>query len=316
MRYELATPDGGQTVTVQAPEPPYIRSEDLFKIYKTDELEVVALRGLDLKVERGEMMAIVGASGSGKSTMLNILAGLDQPSAGRVSVGNRDLLTTTEKDLVDYRRAEVGFVWQQTGRNLIPYLSAQQNVEVPMMLAGATRRQARRRAEYLLEQVGLLQQRRQRPDQLSGGEQQRVAIAVALANDPPLLLADEPTGELDTATAGEVFRVFRERNESTGVTVVIVTHDAAIANRVDRVVAMRDGRTSSEIVRRMAFSRGAGEVVEEFAVVDRSGRLQIPREYVDQLGIVERARVDIAGDHVEVRPEHATRSGEPPWRRS
>ena len=293
----------------------YIHCEDLFKIYKTEELEVVALRGLDLQVEPGEMMAIVGASGSGKSTLLNILAGLDTPSAGKIFVGERDLLTATDEDLVRYRRQEVGFVWQQTGRNLIPYLTAQQNVEVPMILEGATRKQARRRAEHLLEQVGLLAQRRNRPEQLSGGEQQRVAIAVALANDPPLLLADEPTGELDSQTADEVFSVFRQLNEGTGVTVVIVTHDRSITQRVDRVVAMRDGRTSSELVRHVAFSRGQGETVEEFAVVDRSGRLQIPREMVDELGIGTRARLELSEDHVEVRPEHPPERDGPRWRR-
>jgi ABC-type lipoprotein export system ATPase subunit len=291
------------------PPAPYIHCEDLFKIYKTDELEVVALRGLDLRVQRGEMMAIVGASGSGKSTLLNILAGLDQPSAGRVHVGDRDLLTATEDDLVRYRRVEVGFVWQQTGRNLIPYLSAEQNVEVPMILEGRSRGEARDRARWLLDQVGLADKGPRVPQELSGGEQQRVAIAVALANDPPLLLADEPTGELDSATANEVFATLRQLNEETGVTVVIVTHDRAITQRVDRVVAMRDGRTSTETVRRVQYARGPGEVIEEFALVDRSGRLQIPREYLEQLRIESRARVEIADDHVEVRPEIAGPDG-------
>ena len=302
-------------VSAMEPEAPYILCEDLFKIYKTEELEVVALRGLDLKVARGEMMAIVGASGSGKTTLLNILAGLDQPSAGQVRVGERDLLTTTEDDLVHYRRSEVGFVWQQTGRNLIPYLNALQNVEVPMILDGATRRQARQRGEYLLEQVDLMGKRKNRPDQLSGGEQQRVAIAVSLANNPPLLLADEPTGELDSATADQVYGVFRKLNEAMGVTLVVVTHDPAIAQRVDRVIAMRDGRTSTELVRRAAFSRGQGELVEEFAVVDRSGRLQIPREHIESLGIGERARLELSDDHVEVRPEQPADGEAPPWRR-
>ncbi|MEE8421200.1 MAG: ABC transporter ATP-binding protein [Dehalococcoidia bacterium] len=302
-------------VSDSTPDAPYIYCEDLFKIYKTDELEVVALRGLDLKVARGEMMAIVGASGSGKSTLLNILAGLDKPSAGQIRVGDRDLLTTTEEDLVHYRRSEVGFVWQQTGRNLIPYLSAQQNVEVPMILDGATRRQAQRRAEYLLEQVDLIHRRKNRPDQISGGEQQRVAIAVGLANNPPLLLADEPTGELDRATADTVFRVFRKLNEGMNVTIVVVTHDRAISDRVNRVVSMRDGRTSSEFIRRAAFARGQGEIVEEFAVVDRSGRLQIPREHIEALRIGERARIQITGDHVEVRPEQPDGGDGAPWRR-
>ena len=265
----------------EGPDAPYIHAEDLFKIYKSDELEVVALRGLDLRVARGEMMAIVGASGSGKSTFLNILAGLDQPSAGRITVGSRDLLTVTDDDLVEYRRREVGFVWQQTGRNLIPYLTAEENVTVPMALDGRSAKFARERARMLLEQVGLIEERRRRPTELSGGQQQRVAIAVALANNPPLLLADEPTGELDSATADDVFRVLTDLNRDIGVTIVIVTHDREITRRVDRVVAMRDGRTSTEIVRRAAFARDQHSVADEFAVVDRSGRLQIPREYLD-----------------------------------
>ena len=295
----------------EGPDAPYIHAEDLFKIYKSDELEVVALRGLDLRVQRGEMMAIVGASGSGKSTLLNILAGLDQPSAGRITVGSRDLLTMTDDDLVDYRRREVGFVWQQTGRNLIPYLTAEENVTVPMALDGRSARVARDRARMLLEQVGLHEERRRRPTELSGGQQQRVAIAVALANNPPLLLADEPTGELDSATADEVFDVLTRLNRETGVTVVIVTHDREITRRVDRVVAMRDGRTSTEIIRRASFARGQQAQADEYAVVDRSGRLQIPREYLDSLEIGRRARVTFGGDHVEVRPgdeaEEATR---------
>ena len=304
-----------EPIHTSAGEAPYIHCEDLFKIYKSEELEVVALRGLDLRVQNAEMMAIVGASGSGKSTLLNILAGLDQPSAGRVTVGTRDLLTATDEDLVDYRRSEVGFVWQQTGRNLIPYLTAVQNIEVPLILEGRSLKSARERAGYLLNAVGLAEKRDRKPTELSGGEQQRVAIGVALANDPPLLLADEPTGELDSATADEVFQVFRHLNADTGVTIVVVTHDREITARVDRVVAMRDGRTSTELVRHVQFSRGAGETIEEFAVVDHSGRLQIPREYLDQLGIERRARVDYVDGHVEVRPEHEPDQDEPPWKR-
>ena len=305
---------GGQHAPEAVPadaEQPYIRCEDVFKIYKSEELEVVALRGLDLEVYRGEMMALVGASGSGKSTLLNILAGLDQPSAGRVEVGGRDLLTTPAEELVDYRRSEVGFVWQQTGRNLIPYLGARANIEMPLMIEGASRGEARERATELLESVGLADKARNRPDQLSGGEQQRVAIAVALANNPPLLLADEPTGELDNATAGEVFDVFAQLNEQTGVTIVIVTHDASIIERVHRVVAFRDGKTSAEIVRRTRFSREEQSDVDEYAVVDRSGRLQVPRDIADALGLGRRARVSLVGDHIEVRADQAA-VGPPP----
>jgi len=284
----------------------YILCEDLFKIYKQEDLEVVALRGLDLKVRRGELMAIVGASGSGKTTLLNILSGLDTPSAGRALVGGRDLLSMTPSDLVTYRRKEVGFVWQQTSRNVVPYLSAVQNVELPMILEGVEPGPARGRARELLELVSLGHRLDMKPDRLSGGEQQRVAIAVSLANNPPLLLADEPTGELDSQTASEVFGVLHGLNQELGVTVVVVTHDPAIANQIDRVVAIRDGRISTESFRRIAFEgRDAYVYHDEYAVVDRTGRLQIPKEYIERLGLEERARLRLLGDHVEVLPEDA-----------
>lgn len=283
---------------------PFILCEDLFKIYKIADLEVVALRGLDLRVDRGELMGIVGASGSGKSTVLNILAGLDSPSAGRCEVDGRDLLSMTDTEQVLYRRKVVGFVWQQTGRNLVPYLKARENVEVPMILDGVTGRSARSRAEELLEAVDLSHRRDARIDTMSGGEQQRLSIAVALANNPPLLLADEPTGELDSVTSEAVFAALRELNNRFGTTIVVVTHDPAIAARVERVVAIRDGRISSEIIRSTGFGP-AGEAIvghSEYAVVDRSGRMQIPREAADATGIRGRARVEIAGDHLEVFP--------------
>jgi len=259
----------------------YIVCEDLFKIYKIADLEVVALRGLDLKVETGELMAIVGASGSGKSTLLNILGGLDIPSAGTVIVGNRNLLKTSGKDLIDYRRSDVGFVWQQTSRNAIPYLTAYQNVELPLILLGWPIKKRRRRVKEMLEAVGLANRMEHFPNSLSGGEQQRVAIAVALAHNPPLLLADEPTGELDSNTSDTVLDVFRSVNEAFGVTVVIVTHDIRIMSKVNRVVTIRDGRTSQENIRKpkFDFSRTGVQIEEthdEFIVVDGAGRLQIP----------------------------------------
>ncbi len=282
----------------------YITCEDLFKIYKIADLEVVALRGLDLKVKLGELMAIVGASGSGKTTLLNILGGLDTPTAGKVIVGKRNLLKMSGRDLVAYRRRDVGFVWQQVGGNLIPYLSAFQNVELPLILLGWSQRKQRRRAEEMLEAVGLASRLRYRPDRLSGGEQQRVAIAVALANNPPLLLADEPSGELDSQTAESIFDVFRSLNEAYGVTIVIVTHDIRITDKVERVVTIRDGRTSLETIREPRFpDAGPRKILDEFVILDKAGRLQLPKNYIEKLNLKERVRVLLADDHITVWPE-------------
>ena len=274
----------------------YIVCEDLFKIYKIADLEVVALRGLDLVVDRGEVVAIVGASGSGKTTLLNILAGYDSPSAGKVTVGEKDLLRMTGKDVELYRREDVGFVWQQTSRNLFPYLTALENVALPMMLTNLPSKERRTRAEELLELMGMGHRMGHTPEKLSGGEQQRVAIGVALANHPPLLLADEPTGELDDATAGEILDLFGTVNQELNTTIVIVTHDPDIAYKVGRVVLVRDGKTSTEIRRRVSFQRITGDAeadaaLEEFTLVDGAGRVQIPREMLEELKIKERARL-------------------------
>ncbi|MDQ6417862.1 ABC transporter ATP-binding protein [Paenibacillus sp. LHD-117] len=296
-----------------------IHCDGLVKIYKTADLEVVALQGLDLKVEAGELMAIIGNSGSGKSTLLNMLGGLDKPSAGKLFVDNKDLLTFREKDLVKYKRESVGFVWQNNARNLIPYLTALENVELPILLRGKRRRE---RAFELLEAVGLGHRMKNRLSELSGGEQQRVAIAIALANEPPLLLADEPTGSLDTRTSNQVLDLFRNLNRTIGITIVIVTHDPELARKVDRVVQIRDGKTSAEMIRRVSYAEEIAlldseeEKIEaeshiEYAVVDKAGRLQIPAGYLGVEGFKDssKVRVEMEDGRIILYPPHDRKTG-------
>jgi ABC-type lipoprotein export system ATPase subunit len=285
---------------------PAILCENLVKIYAVAGLEVLALQGLDLRVEPGELMAVVGASGSGKSTLMNILGGLDTPSAGRAVVSGVDLGRLNERRRAEYRRRTVGFVWQQVERNSLPYLTTQANVELPMLLDGLPASQRTNRAAELLDLVGLEPTRRGlRPDQVSGGEQQRVAVAIALANRPAVLLADEPTGQLDRESAGELFAALRRVNEETGTSIVLVTHDPLVADQVQRTVAIRDGRTSTETLRRTARAGDAdGQLVgEEFAVLDGAGRLQLPRALVEALGLRRRVRLHLESDHIEIWPD-------------
>ncbi|WP_086685831.1 ABC transporter ATP-binding protein [Streptomyces pseudogriseolus] len=290
-----------------------VTCDRLVRVFTADGVEVQALQGLDLLVREGELMALVGASGSGKSTLMNILAGLDTPTAGAARVAGRDLLTMSARDRLAYRREVVGFVWQQTSRNLLPYLTSAQNVALPMQLTGrrgGRSRSARRaRAERALELLELLEVadcRDRRPHEMSGGQQQRVAIAVALAGDPALLLADEPTGELDSHTGEQIFAAFRTANERLGTTVVIVTHDQAVASEVRRTVAIRDGRTSTEVLRRSEVDAATGYekvVAREYAMLDRAGRLQLPAEYTDALGMRDRVALELEPDHIAVRPD-------------
>jgi len=245
----------------------HVHCQDLVRIYKIADLEVVALRGLNLEVAAGEMMAIVGNSGSGKSTLLNILGGLDRPSAGACTVGGLDLVNASGAELAEYKRYEVGFVWQQSARNLIPYLGALDNVLAPMLFAGGAGSTERRRARELLAACGLSERMDHKPPQLSGGEQQRVAIAVALANEPELLLADEPTGEVDNQTAGDIYELLRRLNAERRLTVMIVTHDRDVTRHVSRVVAIRDGQTSSEIVQRVGLPGADEPAHEEYVIV-------------------------------------------------
>ena len=293
---------------------PFLVCENLVKIFKVAGLEVVALQGLNLTVQPGELLGIVGASGSGKSTLLNILGGLDRPSAGRLTVNGRDLLKVSDSVLDEYRRTEVGFVWQQTARNLMPYLTAQENVELPMTIEGVAPRKKRAWARELLQTVGLWEHRQHHLAQLSGGQQQRVAIAVALANRPKLLLGDEPTGEVDNTTAQDLLGLFRMMNEQYGLTTIIVTHDPQIARNVDRVATIRDGSNSSEVVRRVTDdveatltqdareTTAATHVYDEYVMVDAAGRLQLPPNLRAELGISERVTLELADGGILIRP--------------
>ena len=295
---------------------PLVICDNLVKIYKVADLEVVALQGLDLEVMPGEMMAIVGVSGSGKTTLLNILSSLDVPSAGKCVVDGNDLTRLSQAQRIRYERFTVGHVWQQSGRNLLPELSIQDNVELPQVLGGVNSARRSRKAQELLELVGLGGMGKKRPDQLSGGEQQRAAIAVALANEPKLLLGDEPTGELDSISANEILTLLRTLNRQLGLTIIIVTHDVAIAALVDRTIAIRDGRTSTETVRRdapletihehaLASSAVIGlpsETHRESVVIDRAGRLQLPKEALERISFNGRAEIRIVNDHVELWP--------------
>lgn len=284
-----------------------IACDRLVRIFTTDGVEVQALQGLDLLVTEGELLALVGASGSGKSTLMNILAGLDEPTAGAAKVAGRDLLSMGQKERLRYRRDVVGFVWQQTARNLLPYLTAAQNITLPMQLRGRGRSRDRAaRADALLRMLEVEDCRDRRPQQMSGGQQQRVAIAVSLANNPSVLLADEPTGELDSATGEQVFAAFRRANEELGTTIVIVTHDQAVANEVSRTVAIRDGRTSFEVLRRTEVDAATGQesqVAREYAMLDRAGRLQLPADYTEALGMEHRVMLELEQDHIGVWPD-------------
>lgn len=268
-----------------------IQADGLVKIYKTKQTEVLALQGLDLTVEEGELTALIGNSGSGKSTFLNMIGGLDRPSAGSLLVGGKNLFTMTEKDLVVYKRDTVGFVWQNNGRNLLPYLSAIENVMLPMHLSNGKKK--KEKALELLERVGMSHKKYSRLNMLSGGEQQRIAIAIALANSPKLLLADEPTGSVDPMTANYIFDLFTELNKE-GQTILIVTHDVALSKKVKRVVAIRDGKISSERVLKESYADRLKEVnidwrnedtQEEYVVMDKAGRVQIPKDVLERLNV-------------------------------
>jgi len=280
----------------------HIECADLVRIFSAEGVEVQALQGLDLGVDRGELTAIVGASGSGKSTLLSILSGLDRPTAGRASVAGHDLLAMSARERTHFRRRTVGFVWQQTARNLLPYLTAGENIAQSLAIGGLRRSRRSARVDDLIQLLDIGGLRDRRPGAMSGGQQQRAAIAVALANEPEVLFADEPTGSLDEASSQRVFDALRDVNERLGVTVLIVTHDADVSTQVRRTVQIRDGRTSTEVLRSTRLDEDGAEHQHEreYAVLDRVGRLQLPQDYMARLEMRGRVRLELEADHVQV----------------
>ncbi|MGN0155535.1 MAG: ABC transporter ATP-binding protein [Lachnospiraceae bacterium] len=291
--------------------------DGLVKIYKTKEIEVMALSGLELSIKQGEMMAIIGKSGSGKSTLLNMIGGLERPSAGSLFVDGKNMSLLTREELVQYKRDTVGFVWQNNSRNLFPYLNALDNVMTPMLFKKGDKSDRKQRAMELLKLVGMEHKKDCMLKQLSGGEQQRIAIAIALANNPKILLADEPTGAVDVKTANHIFDLFRKLNEELGITIVIVTHDNKIAKMVQRVVRIQDGKISSEQIMKQEYEKNMADVSfseldmaqathEEYSILDKFGRVQLPEKLLEEAGIDGRkVRLEMIDGNIVVKREDA-----------
>lgn len=289
-----------------------INCDGLVKIYMSDKLKVMALQGLDLEIAEGEMVAIIGKSGSGKSTLLNMIGGLEVPTAGRLFINGKDMASYKEKEMVEYRKSTVGFVWQKSSRNLFFYMTVIENVMAPMYFTKGKKEDRRSRAMKLLEQVGMEAYADKYPDQLSGGEQQRVAIAVALANNPKILLADEPTGAVDSRTSDMIFELFKKLNEELGLTILIVTHDIALASKVQRVLMISDGKVSTEKIIRdiyadtdanVGFSTSA-QSHTEYSVLDKAHRVQLTDDVLEQAGITtNKVRIAVEDGKVVISAE-------------
>lgn len=291
-----------------------IRCDSLVKIYKSEDVEVMALQGLDLEIKKGELMAVIGKSGSGKSTLMNMIGGLERPSAGKLYIDGKDLFTLNDSEMVEYRNKTVGFVWQKSSRNLVPYMTAVENIEVPMYFTKKGAEDMRKRALELLERVGMLHKKDAYPGQMSGGEQQRIAIAVALANEPDILLADEPTGAVDSKTSNKIQDLFRSLNKELGITIIIVTHDISLANKVGRVVMISDGKISTEKIMKEEYRRainlldgesiGGNDSHEEYSVLDKARRLQLNEEMLEAAGINgNKVKVQVIDDKVVISKE-------------
>lgn len=292
----------------------FIRCDSLVKIYKSEDVEVMALQGLDLEIKKGELMAVIGKSGSGKSTLMNMIGGLERPSAGKLYIDGKDLFTLSDNEMVEYRNRTVGFVWQKSSRNLVPYMTAVENIEVPMYFTKKSPEEMRKKALELIEKVGMLHKKDSYPEQMSGGEQQRIAIAVALANEPDILLADEPTGAVDSKTSNKIQDLFCTLNKELGITIIIVTHDISLANKVNRVVMISDGKISTEKIMKEKYQQAMnlldGEFIsgneshEEYSVLDKAGRLQLNEEMLSAAGIDgSRVKVQVVDDKVVISKE-------------
>ena len=289
-----------------------IDCDSLVKIYKTDEVEVMALQGLELTIKKGELMAVIGKSGSGKSTLLNMIGGLERPTAGKLYVDGKDLFAMTDKELVEYRKHTVGFVWQKNSRNLLPYMTALENVQVPMYFDKDNKADREKKAYDLLCKVGLKEKVNSYPSQMSGGEQQRVAIAIA--NDPKILLADEPTGAVDSKTSDMIQDLFRKLNEELGITVIIVTHDISLANKVSRVVMIADGKISTEKIMKEDYRKRINDMEgvnfngsdshEEYSVLDKAHRVQISDDILEAAGIdTNKVKIQVVDGKVVISKE-------------
>ena len=303
-----------EIIEEKAKDEPILVCDGLVKIYKSEEIEVMALQGLDLEIKRGELVAIIGKSGSGKSTLLNMIGGLERPTAGRIYVDGNDLFAMDEAHLVEYRKSTVGFVWQNSTQNLFPYLSAVQNVEAPMYFTGVSAKERRAKAMKLLKLTGIDHKADSYPAQMSGGEQQRVAIAVSLALDPKILLADEPTGAVDSKTSNMIQDLFRKLNEEIGITIIIVTHDISLANKVSRVVMVSDGKISTEKIMKDEYRKKLNELTtenlasleshEEYAVMDKAHRVQLSEEMLGMAGIdSNKVRVEVKDGKIVISSE-------------
>lgn len=296
-----------------------IYCDNLVKIYKSDEIEVMALQGLELQVKQGEFLSIIGKSGSGKSTLMNLIGGLEDPTLGQIYVNGYNLADMTVKQKNHYRKSVIGFVWQKSERNLLQYLTSYENILNAMSFTKKSKKEKEERVMELLEMVGMTHKKDSLPNQMSGGEQQRIAIAVALANNPKILLADEPTGAVDSKTSNDIQDLFRKLNRELNITIIIVTHDNNLANKVDRVIMISDGKISTEKVMKQEYRQkmatlerdALGEIIdkdknnshEEYSLLDKANRVQLSKDILSEAGIdskkvvisVENGKVVISG---------------------